>query len=345
VRKLPVQNPTSRFDLRDLHYDEGSAPDAEVQVLDDQTRGILSKNTSPDIGFRFSVNPYRGCMHACAYCYARPTHEYLGLGAGTDFDRKIVVKREAAALLREAFEKRSWKGERVVFSGVTDCYQPLEAKLGLTRACLEVCLAYRNPVGIITKSALIERDIDVLAALAKTAQLYVGVSLPFLDAARARALEPYAPSPATRLRTMKRLAEAGITVGVSVAPVIPGLSDAEIPGILGAAKDHGATSAGFVLLRLPGAVKEVFEERLRQVLPLRAEKVLRRIREAHGGDLYRAEFGTRHRGTGTYAEQITTLFEATAKRLGFDTYSPDKTYREPEETTFRRPTPQLGLFG
>ncbi len=345
MRKLPVQNPHSRFDVRDLEYDEGQAPDADVTILEDQTRAILSKNTSPDIGFRYSINPYRGCMHACAYCYARPTHEYLGFGAGTDFDRKIVVKREAAALLREAFDKKSWKGERVVFSGVTDCYQPIESKLGLTRACLEVCLAYRNPVGIITKSALIERDIDVLAALARVTQLYVGISLPFLDPARARALEPYAPSPAVRLRTMERLAAAGIEVGVSVAPVIPGLSDEELPAILAAARDHGAKSAGFVLLRLPGAVKDVFDARIKAAMPLRAEKILRRIREAHEGELYRADFGTRQRGSGTYAEHVARLFEATAKRVGFRTYSPERPYEEPPESPFRRPTPQLGLFG
>jgi len=345
VRKLPVQNPSSRFDARDLEYDDGQAPDADVHILEDQTRAILSKNTSPDIGFSYSINPYRGCMHACAYCYARPTHEYLGFGAGTDFDRKIVVKREAAALLREAFDKKSWKGERVVFSGVTDCYQPIESKLQLTRACLEVCLAYRNPVGIITKSALIERDIDVLAALARCTQLYVGISVPFLDPERARALEPYAPSPAVRLRTMRRLADAGIEVGVSVAPVIPGLSDEEIPAILAAARDHGAKSAGFVLLRLPGAVKEVFETRIKAAMPLRAEKILRRIREAHEGELYRAEFGTRQRGSGTYAEHVAQLFEASAKRCGFRTYSPERPYEEPPEPSFRRPTPQLGLFG
>ena len=266
-------------------------------------------------------------------CYARPTHEYLGLGAGTDFERKITVKPEAPRLLREAFERPSWKGELVVFSGVTDCYQPLEASYRLTRGCLEVCAEYANPVGIITKSPLIERDLDVLQELSRKARVSAGVSIPIWDRAHAHALEPYVATPQRRMKTIERLAAAGIDVGVNVAPVIPGLSDADIPRILEAAHAAGARRAGFVFLRLPGSVKQVFEQRLRQALPLRADRVLNRVREARGGKLYDPRFGVRGRGEGTYAEAARALFEATVKRLGMN----EGFQCEIEGGTFRRP--------
>ena len=298
-----------------MEYLEG-APEMRLEVFEDGSRKILAENDSPDVGFRWSVNPYRGCFHACAYCYARPSHEYLSFGAGTDFDRKIVIKRHAAALLRQAFAKKSWQRETVVFSGVTDCYQPLEASYRLTRGCLEVCVEHANPVGIITKSALIERDVDVLTALAQVASVHVTVSIPFWDAERARAIEPYVPTPARRLKVIETLAAAGISVGVNVAPVIPGLNDEDIPKILTAAREAGATYAGTVLLRLPGSVKAVFEERLRAALPLATDRVLHRIRETRGGKLYDARFGARGRGEGPYATAIRALFETTATRLG-----------------------------
>jgi DNA repair photolyase len=265
----------------------------------------------------------------------------LSLGAGTDFDRKIVVKRRAPELLREAFEKKSWKGDLVVFSGVTDCYQPLEAQLGLTRGCLEVCALYKNPIGLITKGATVERDIDVLSDLVANARATVSVSLPFLDAEKARAMEPYAPSPARRLRIIERLAAAGIPVGVSVSPVIPGLSDQEIPRVLTAAREAGATHAFSVFLRLPGAVAPVFEERVRAGFPLRADKILRRVREAHDGKLYDPRFGERQRGRGQYAQMIETLFKSTAERLGL--VSREDWHKE-LPTTFSRPRSQLSLF-
>jgi DNA repair photolyase len=341
VRKLPVSNPVGRWDRTAIEYDGGETPDADVEVIDDQSQSIIAKNDSPDVGFDFSVNPYRGCMHACAYCYARPTHEYLSLGAGTDFDRKIVVKRRAPELLREAFEKKSWKGDLVVFSGVTDCYQPLEAQLGLTRGCLEVCALYKNPIGLITKGATVERDIDVLSDLVACARATVSVSLPFFDAENARAMEPYAPSPARRLRIIERLAAAGIPVGVSVSPVIPGLSDEEIPRVLTAARDAGATHAFSVFLRLPGAVAPVFEERVRAAMPLRADKILRRVTEARGGKMYDPRFGERQRGRGEYAQMIETLFKSTAERLGL--VSREDWHKE-LPTTFSRPRAQLSLF-
>jgi DNA repair photolyase len=315
MRPVPLSNPPNPWATTEVEYLEG-APEVRLEVFVDHSRTILAKNDSPDVGFSFSVNPYRGCFHACAYCYARPSHEYLSLGAGTDFDRKIVIKPEAAALLRAAFARKTWRGDTVVFSGVTDCYQPLEASYRLTRGCLEVCVERANPAAIITKSALVERDIDVLSSLARVAAAHVTVSIPFWDPERARAIEPFVPTPARRLRIVETLARAGISVGVNVAPVIPGLNDQDIPRILTAARDAGASSAGYVLLRLPGSVKSVFEERLRAALPLAADRVLHRIQETRGGQLYDPRFGVRGRGEGSYAQTIRALFETTAIRLG-----------------------------
>src|SRR6266511_4068278 len=209
-----VSNPPNPFESQYREFLE-PPPSVKVQIYEDDTRSILSHNDSPDVGFAWSVNPYRGCFHACAYCYARPSHEYLGFGAGTDFDRKITVKPEAPRLLRDAFERPSWKGELIVFSGVTDCYQPLEASYRLTRGCLEVCAEYRNPVGIITKSPLIERDLDVLQALAKVADVGVTVSIPLWDREHAHAVEPHVASPQRRMQIIERLAAAGLDVGVN----------------------------------------------------------------------------------------------------------------------------------
>jgi DNA repair photolyase len=317
MRAVPISNPPNPWASTEVEYLEG-APDVRLEVYEDHTRQILSKNDSPDVGFSWSVNPYRGCFHACAYCYARPSHEYLSFGAGTDFDRKILVKLRAPELLRAAFAKKSWKKELVVFSGVTDCYQPLEASYRLTRGCLEVCAATGNPAAVITKAPLIERDLDVLQALARAASAHVTVSIPFWDAERARAIEPYVATPQRRMRVVERLARAGIPVGVNVAPVIPGLNDQDIPKILAAARDAGAQDAGYVLLRLPGSVRAVFEERLRAALPLSAERVMHRIRETRGGQLYDPRFGVRGRGEGTYALAIRTLFTTTAARLGLN---------------------------
>lgn len=333
-RFLPVSNPQNRFASTSLEYDEGEAPLADMEVYEDQSKSILSTNDSPDVGFRWSVNPYRGCLHACSYCFARPSHEYLSFGAGTDFERKIVVKPRAPELLRESFEKKSWKGELVVFSGVTDCYQPLESKLRLTRRCLEVCAEYRNPVGIITKSPVIERDIDLLQELGRVASVRVSVSVPFWDPDVAKALEPMVTTPERRLKIIERLRAAGIPVGVSVSPIVPGLNDDHLGDVLERAASAGARHAFYVLLRLPGAVAVVFEKSLREKLPLRAEKVLRRLREAHGDKLYDATFGSRGRGTGVYAETIRMLFERTAKRHGLDA---DEMNHYAAASTFRRP--------
>lgn len=351
MKSRPTENPHNRFHDQIVAYDDGEAPPpSQVMVLEDQSRSILAHNDSPDIGFRWSVNPYRGCQHACAYCYARPSHEYLDLGAGTDFDTKIVVERDAAALLRAAFDKPSWQGELVMFSGVTDCYQPLEKELELTRRCLEVCLDYQNPVSVISKSALVERDIDLFLALAERARFGLSVSLAFSDNATSRAIEPWVPSPDRRFKLIETLARAGVPVGVMCAPIIPGVNDSQMVTVLERAAAAGASWAGWVLLRLPGAVKQVFEDRIRGAMPLAADKILHRIRETRGGDkLYDPRFGTRGRGEGAYAEMIQQMFTTTVARLGLDQRSRDKSMFDEAEspTTFRRPvqpTSQLSLF-
>ncbi len=265
----------------------------------------------------------------------------MSFGAGTDFDRKIVVKPHAARLLREEFEKKRWRGELIVFSGVTDCYQPLEASLRLTRGCLEVCAAYGNPVAIITKGPLIERDLDVLIELNRRARLHVTVSIPLWDKEHARAIEPFVATPERRVRTIAKLADAGLRVGVNVAPMIPGLGDEDMVRVLEAAQAAGARSAGFVFLRLPGSVKEVFEERIRQTLPLRADRILHRIRDARGGKLYDSRFGKRQEGEGPYAEQARALFDATVRRLGMNGAPSLIDARESEGDTFKRP-PKAG---
>ena len=239
--------------------EEGS-PRPQTQFLVDQSKSILSENNSPDIPFRFSLNPYRGCEHGCSYCYARPTHEYLGLSAGLDFETKIMVKDQAVSLLRDALAKPSWQPQSLMMSGVTDPYQPIERERAITRGLLQLLLECRHPVSVITKNALIERDVDVLAALAKDTLTHVAISVTTLDAKLANDLEPRTSSPAARLRAIKTLADAGVPVRVMTAPVIPGLNDHEIPKLLSAAAEAGATTAGYVMLRLPGAVEPVFRE-------------------------------------------------------------------------------------
>ncbi|HEY0882313.1 MAG TPA: PA0069 family radical SAM protein [Archangium sp.] len=341
MKPQAIANPPNPWASTELEYlDE--IPLAKVELFDDASQTIVAKNDSPDIGFSYSVNPYRGCNHACAYCYARPSHEYLSWGAGTDFDTKIVVKRDAARLLRMHFDKPSWKGELLMFSGITDCYQPTEASLRLTRQCLEVCAEYRNPVNIITKAPLIERDLDVLQQLNRDASVRVAISCPIWDPDLARAIEPGVATPKRRIQTIEKLAKAGIPVSVMVAPIIPGVSDEGMAHVLEAARDAGADAAGYVLLRLPGSVKEVFESRVRAALPLRADKILHRVRETRGGKLYDARFGVRGRGEGQYADAIELVFESCVKRLGFNQAS-----WAVRPNTFKRPPkvePQMTLF-
>ena len=322
----------------------GEPPTAKIEVFEEtETRTIISSNDSPDVAFDHSINCYRGCVHGCTYCFSRPTHEYLDFGAGTDFERKIVVKVNAPALLRKELMKPSWKGEHIVFSFTSDPYIPLEANYKLTRACLEVCAEFRNPVGIVTKSALIRRDIDVLQKLSREASLGVYFSIPFDDYDIARALEPFAPSPNARFAAMKELADAGIQVGIGIAPTIPGLTN-DIPRLLKRAKHCGASKAFINMLRLPGSVAPYFEQRLREKLPTKANRVLNRIREARGGKLNSSVFGERMRGKGQYWQTQEKLFNVYAKRLGFNEHRVGSDYHS-DRHTFRRPTAQGSLFG
>lgn len=322
----------------------GEPPTAKIEVFEEtETRTIISSNDSPDVAFDHSINCYRGCVHGCTYCFSRPTHEYLDFGAGTDFERKIVVKVNAPALLRKELMRPSWKGEHIVFSFTSDPYIPLEANYKLTRACLEVCAEFRNPVGIVTKSALIRRDIDVLQELSREASLGVYFSIPFDDYDIARALEPFAPSPNARFSAMKELADAGIQVGIGIAPTIPGLTT-DIPRLLKRARHCGATKAFINMLRLPGSVAPYFEQRLREKLPTKADRVLNRIREARGGKLNSSVFGERMRGKGQYWQAQEKLFNIYAKRLGFNEHRVGSDYHS-DRNTFRRPTAQGSLFG
>jgi DNA repair photolyase len=333
-------NPPNRFDPIDIDW-EVPPPPAKLRVIEDHSKSILTENKSPDIGFRWSVNPYRGCTHGCAYCYARPYHEYLGFGAGTDFERIIAIKPNSAVLLQTAFRKRSWSGEAVCFSGITDCYQILEKKYELTRACLQVCVEHRNPVIIITRSPLILRDLDLLSQLAGLDAIRVNISIPLIRPKVAAALEPGAPPPSSRLRAISALAEAGIPVGVSLAPIIPGLSDEMIPSALTQAQAAGATWAWGGLLRLPGAVADVFERRLRESYPHQADRVLNRLAAMRGGRLNSSRFGQRMAGRGSSWQVTEALFRTTRDRLGMAPAPPF-----PSKTPFRRPgeAHQLPLF-
>src|SRR5690554_963594 len=312
VRGSPV-NPDPRFtelkftqdpDELDRAIALGEETEPRTRFVEDASRSVVSRNNSPDIPFDVSLNPYRGCEHGCSYCYARPTHEYLGLSAGLDFERVILVKRDAAQLLEAELRKKSWKPQLLVLSGVTDPYQPVERHLGITRECLQVLATFRHPVGIITKNHLVTRDIDVLAPMAEHGLSQVVVSITTLDEGLRRRLEPRTSTAARRLDAVRKLAEAGVPVHVNVAPIIPALNDHEVPDILAAAAGAGARSASYTILRLPGAVTEVFGAWLTEHYPDRAEKVLHRVREMREGRLSSSDFGSRMRGTGPYSQQI-----------------------------------------
>ncbi|HEX6885285.1 MAG TPA: PA0069 family radical SAM protein [Planctomycetota bacterium] len=307
-------NPHERF-----HLERFEPELARLEVSEEQARSALAQNDSPDIPFRWSVNPYRGCQHACAYCYARPTHQYLGLGAGTDFDRRIVVKTNVAERLAHELARPGWRGEPITFSGVTDPYQPLEARYGLTRRCLEVALARRNPVAIITKSALVRRDVDLLAELVRRADARVFLSIPFADPEMARAIEPGTPTPAERFETLRALSDAGIPTGIALAPIVPRLNDADLPAQLERARAAGARAAFFLLLRLPAEVLDVFRERLVEAYPERAEAVLAALAEMRGGKLRESRFGERMRGHGPRYQLLEDLFRLHCRRLGLET--------------------------
>ncbi len=334
-------NPANRFETLVVTSEEPPPDRVETRYLRDTARSVIARNDSPDIPFAASINPYRGCEHGCSYCYARPFHEYLGFSAGLDFETRILVKEDAPELLRRELGAPSWRPQTLALSGVTDPYQPIERRLGITRRCLEVCAELRQPVGVITKSALVTRDLDLLAELARHRAARVSLSVTTLDVELARRLEPRASAPRERLRAIAALAAAGVPTGVMVAPVVPGLTDHEIPALLAAAAEAGATTAGYIPVRLPGVVKEVFAGWLAEHFPDRAEKVLARIRELRGGRLDDPRFGHRMRGAGVFADQIAALFATARRRHGLERRG------EPlSVAAFRRPGgTQLALFG
>jgi len=340
----PVSNPPNPWSSQAVEWLE-EPPSARLEIFEEEAKSVVSENRSPDLQFRFSVNPYRGCLHACAYCYARPSHQYLGYGAGTDFDRKIVVKINAPAVLRREIERGRTDGEPIVFSGNTDCYQGLEASYHLTRQCLEVCRDTRTPVSIITKGALVARDVELIADIAARADASVFLSVPLVDDELARAIEPWASRPSLRFRAMETLAHAGIRVGVSVSPIIPGLNDSTVPAVLARAREAGATKAFITLLRLPSEVEPVFTARIREALPLRAEKILRAVQEMRGGErMNDARFGERMRGQGERWAAVEQLFHLHAKRLGIETSRLGESVMRVDAVPKAKTKRQLDLF-
>ena len=350
-------NPGNRFETTRLHVlgdhldriliDSDETPGQQIStiVYRDKSKEVINHVDpvkSPDIGYEWALNPYRGCEHGCIYCYARPYHEYLGFSSGIDFESRIIAKMNAPQLLREELAAPKWKGETIVMSGITDAYQPVEEKLRITRGCLEVMLECRQPVGLITRSKRILRDLDLITQLAAFDAVHVAVSLTTLDAKLAAKMEPRASSPADRLMTIRELSKAGIPVTVMTAPIIPAINDRELPALLEAAAEAGAVQAGFTLLRLPWQIKALFLEWVQRHFPDRAAHVESLIRGAHKGKLYDATHFTRRRGEGAFAEQIASVFKVFTKRYGLN----EK--RHPlSNAAFRKPAKggQMGLFG
>jgi DNA repair photolyase len=337
-------NPGNRFEKLyfeadpDVVSEEPSPPG--MQFLRDKTASILAHNDSPDVGFDTSINPYRGCEHGCIYCYARPSHEFLGLSAGLDFESKILVKEEAPVLLRKELSSPKWKPRVIAMSGVTDCYQPVEKRLKLTRGCLEVLAECRNPVVIITKNFLVTRDVDLLQELARYHAVSVCLSITTLDPELARVMEPRTSSPRQRLAAIETLADAGVPVGVNVAPVIPGLTDHEMLSIIQTSVDAGAKFAGYTVVRLPYAVKDLFEQWLTIHAPGSKDKILNRIRAVRDGKLNVAEWGQRMRGEGIFADQISQTFSVACRKAGLSGID----RHDLSAASLRRPQcPQLAL--
>ena len=322
VGRGAADNPKNRFEKIEVEPELGELdaeePGPEIIYLRDVSRSIIARNDSPDIGFDASINPYRGCSHGCIYCYARPTHEYLGFSAGLDFESKVLVKEDAPELLRKQLSSPRWKPQVLSISGVTDCYQPIEKKLRITRRCLEVLTEFRNPVAIVTKNHLVTRDIDLLSELARHDAAVVAVSLTTLDDDLRRVMEPRTSRPVRRLAAIEALARAGVSVGVMTAPVIPGLNDHELPSLISAAAEAGAGFAAYTPVRLPHTVRPLFEDWLARQFPERKEKVLNRIRSMRGGRLNDPHFGSRMRGEGIFANQISQLFDISCRRAGLE---------------------------
>jgi DNA repair photolyase len=340
-----TSNPPNRFEKisleRDADWDPEQDPAPRTQFLRDASQSAITYNDSPDVPFSASINPYRGCEHGCSYCYARPYHEYLGFSAGLDFESKIMVKENAPELLRSELASPKWKPQLLAMSGVTDCYQPVERRLQLTRKCLAVLAEFRNPVGIVTKNFLVTRDLDLLRELAVHNAVCVNLSINSLDSALARKLEPRAASPAMRLAAVEALSKAGVPVGILVAPIIPALNDHEIPAVLAAAKAAGAAWAGMEILRLPLTVAPIFQQWLERTVPEKKDKILGRIRALRGGKLNDSRFGTRMSGEGIFADQISQMFHVARRRAGIPEDGPELStaaFRRPEGAQF-----ELGL--
>jgi DNA repair photolyase len=333
-------NPQSRFEKLEV-VSEGAPPDRlPTLFLRDDSRSIIARNESPDVPFAASINPYRGCEHGCIYCYARNYHEYLGFSAGLDFETRILVKEDAPELLRRELGSNRWRPQVLGISGATDPYQPIERKLELTRRCLEVLVEYRNPVAIVTKNALVTRDRDLLSNLAEVGAVSVALSIPSLSGELTGVMEPRTSHPRERLKAISRLSEQGIPCGVMVAPVIPGLTDHEIPAVVEAASRAGAVFAIWLMLKLPGAVGGLFQDWLDRHYPDRRNKVLNRIRSLRGGGLSDSRFGTRMRGEGAFADQVAALFDSACKQHGLTGPAPTLS-----TSSFRRADdPQLGLW-
>lgn len=348
-RELPIHgrgvssNPTNRFERLTLEPNPDDAledaPAPVTQFYRDESRSVLTRNDSPDVGFNVSVNPYRGCEHGCVYCYARPYHEYLGFSAGLDFETRIMVKEDAPELLRRELMNPRWTPEPIGLCGVTDAYQPVERRLRLTRRCLEVLAEFRNPVTVVTKNRLVTRDADLLGGLAAVGAASVYLAVTTLDSDLAAVMEPRASRPPARLEAIRELSAAGVAVGVLIAPVIPGLTDHELPAILKAAAEAGATFAGYVMLRLPHGLPEMFASWLDQHYPDKKERILGRVRDMRGGTLNDPRFGVRMVGEGVLAEQVRALFRLSCRRQGLRSGG-----LALSTAAFRRPGGQMLLF-
>jgi len=343
-------NPKNRFErleyVPDPQDPEEETPQPRTQFLQDGTQSIITRNDSPDVPFTYSFNPYRGCEHGCAYCFARPTHEYLGFSAGLDFETKIVVKTRAPELLRTELSSPKWKPDTLALSGVTDCYQPIERKLELTRRCVAVLAEFRNPVSVITKNHLVTRDIDLYRELAAHHAVRINISITTLDAKLAKKLEPRASPPLRRLKAIEQLSEAGIPVCLLMAPCIPGLTDHEMLNLFTAAANAGARDAGITPLRLPGAVAGIFSQWLETHYPDKKEKILNRVREMRGGKLNDPRFGSRMKGAGFYAQQMSAMCQVARRAAGFGgkaSFREDAGF-ELSTASFRAPREQLQLF-
>lgn len=336
-------NPPNRFiDAAYVEHDEVDepyVPSLELELLPDASKSLIASNDSPDLSFDRSVNPYRGCEHGCSYCFARPTHEYLGYSAGIDFETKILVKHDAPKLLRQELMRKSWQPQVVFFSGVTDCYQPIERRLQLTRQCLEVLAEFRNPAIVLSKNALVARDIDVFARLAEHHAIRVMLSITSLDADLIGLMEPRTSRPKARLGALRRLSGAGIPCGVMIGPIIPGLTDHEVPSILEAAAKAGAQVASWTALRLPHAVAPIFQDWLQRAVPGQASKILSKVRGMREGKLNESDYFRRHRPAGAEMAMVKSMFEVTCKRLGLNREIPPLS-----TASFQRPGEQLGLF-